>query len=66
MWGARADGYVYFNNDPEGCAVRDAIRFSRAAERAGLRVSAVPPVSEVRVGQVASSRTTSSGGLSVR
>jgi uncharacterized protein YecE (DUF72 family) len=66
IWGARADGYVYFNNDPEGCAVRDAIRFSRAAARAGLRVSPVPPASEVRVGQVASSRTTSSAGLSVR
>jgi uncharacterized protein YecE (DUF72 family) len=35
-WGARADGYVYFNNDAQGCAVRDARTFTRLAARAGL------------------------------
>ncbi|MFB9833257.1 DUF72 domain-containing protein [Actinoallomurus acaciae] len=36
------DAYVYFNNDPGGAAVRDAIRFGRFAGRAGLPVSRTP------------------------
>jgi uncharacterized protein YecE (DUF72 family) len=40
-WGRDDDLYVYFNNDPQGCAVRDAVAFAAAAERAGLRPSRV-------------------------
>ena len=28
-WGREADGYVYFNNDHQGCALRDAGMFAR-------------------------------------
>lgn len=42
--------YVYFNNDPEGCAPRDARRFALAAARAGLEPTRVPAAAEVRVG----------------
>jgi uncharacterized protein YecE (DUF72 family) len=48
--GPDADAYVYFNNDPAGCAVRDARVFARAAARAGLRPTRVPAAGEVRVG----------------
>lgn len=66
LYGVGADGYVYFNNDAGACAPRDAIRFAHVVARAGMRASAVPAAAEVRVGQSGSSRTTSSGGLSVR
>jgi uncharacterized protein YecE (DUF72 family) len=49
-WGPEADVYVYFNNDPGGCAVRDAARFARAAARAGLHPTRTPSPSQVRVG----------------
>jgi uncharacterized protein YecE (DUF72 family) len=48
--GPDADAYVYFNNDPRGCAVRDARVFALAAARAGLRPTRVPAAAEVRVG----------------
>lgn len=32
-------GYVYFNNDAECCAVRDAVRFAALARRAGCEVA---------------------------
>jgi uncharacterized protein YecE (DUF72 family) len=38
-WGGNGQMYVYFNNDPGGAAVRDAIRFAGIAERAGHQVS---------------------------
>jgi uncharacterized protein YecE (DUF72 family) len=44
-----AEAFVYFNNDPRGCAVANAIEFAAAARRAGLRPSRVPPRSAVRV-----------------
>jgi uncharacterized protein YecE (DUF72 family) len=47
-WGPDADVYVYFNNDPGGCAVRDAVRFAAAARRAGLRPTRTPAITEVR------------------
>jgi uncharacterized protein YecE (DUF72 family) len=34
--------YVYFNNDPGGAAVTDAVVFARLARRAGLPVSRTP------------------------
>jgi uncharacterized protein YecE (DUF72 family) len=36
------DAYVFFNNDPGGAAVRDAIRFAKFGRAAGLRVSRTP------------------------
>jgi uncharacterized protein YecE (DUF72 family) len=42
LWDPSEDVYVYFNNDPGGCAVRDAHRFALAAERAGLHPTRVP------------------------
>jgi uncharacterized protein YecE (DUF72 family) len=38
-WPEGADVYVYFNNDPGGAAVRDAVRFGDIARSAGLSVS---------------------------
>jgi uncharacterized protein YecE (DUF72 family) len=35
--------YVYFNNDPGGAAVIDALAFAAAARAAGLTVSRTPP-----------------------
>ncbi|NKY87345.1 DUF72 domain-containing protein [Nocardia veterana] len=36
-----ADGYVYFNNDPGGAAIYDAVAFARLADAAGLAVTRV-------------------------
>ena len=47
-WGPAAEAWVYFNNDPRGCAPRDAARFAIAARRAGLAPTRVPPVRAVR------------------
>ena len=47
-WGADAEAWVYFNNDPRGCAPRDAARFATAVGRAGLDASRVPSVRSVR------------------
>jgi uncharacterized protein YecE (DUF72 family) len=48
-WSPREDVYVYFNNDPRACALRDAIVFARLAERAGWEVTRYPPMSDVRL-----------------
>ncbi|MDP9071360.1 MAG: DUF72 domain-containing protein [Actinomycetota bacterium] len=49
-WGAEAEIFVFFNNDPLGCAVRDAAVFAQEAERAGLRPTRVPALGDVKVG----------------
>ena len=41
------DLYAFFNNDPHGCAVRDAQRFAGAVERVGLVPTRVPSPREV-------------------
>jgi uncharacterized protein YecE (DUF72 family) len=48
--GGADDGYAYFNNDGEGCAARDAIVLAHLAGREGIRVSRVPDLREVAVG----------------
>jgi len=48
-WDAAADVFVYFNNDPQGCAIRDARLFARALARVGLHPSRVPRPSETPV-----------------
>ena len=42
IWGPSADVWAYFNNDPGGCAVRDARIFAREVERVGLEPTRVP------------------------
>jgi uncharacterized protein YecE (DUF72 family) len=41
-WGPEADIWVYFNNDPGGCALRDARVFAREIRRVGLEPTRVP------------------------
>ncbi|MFC9280426.1 DUF72 domain-containing protein [Streptomyces collinus] len=41
-WSDTADVYAYFNNDPGGAAVADAVTFARAARRADRTVSRTP------------------------
>ena len=50
LWGPAATVYAYFNNDPDGCAVRDARRFAQAATRARLSPTRVPRADEVSTG----------------
>jgi uncharacterized protein YecE (DUF72 family) len=49
LCGPKRDVYCYFNNDPNGCAVRDARVFARAAEDLGLRTTRVPPPDQTPV-----------------
>jgi uncharacterized protein YecE (DUF72 family) len=49
-WGPDANCWVYFNNDPRGCAPRDAARFAGIVERVGLHPSRVPRVRTIRAG----------------
>ena len=49
MWAPADDAFVFFNNDPGGCAVRDATRFARLAERQGLRSTRTPTPNEIHV-----------------
>lgn len=48
-WDTTHDVYVYFNNDPQGCALRDAQVFAGLASRAGLAPTSVPASSDVRM-----------------
>ena len=41
-WPKQADVYVYFNNDPGGAAIHDAVKFAATARRAGHAVSRTP------------------------
>lgn len=49
-WSAAEDAYVFFNNDPAGCAIRDAIVFARLAGKRGLDPTRVPDLDSIRVG----------------
>jgi uncharacterized protein YecE (DUF72 family) len=48
-WTPDEDAYVYFNNDPRACALRDAIVFARLAHRAGFHATRVPDRHDVTV-----------------
>lgn len=50
LWEPDLDVFVFFNNDTLGCAVRDAIVFSRALAKRGFECTRVPKSQEVRVG----------------
>ena len=41
-WPGRADVYVYFNNDPGGAAIYDAVAFAAIAREAGQTVTRTP------------------------
>lgn len=43
------DVFVFFNNDPRACALRDARWFALACARRGLPVTRVPPARDVRL-----------------
>lgn len=46
-WGPDADAFVYFNNDPGACAVRDAAVFAEVAAAAGLRPTRTPEAGSI-------------------
>ena len=50
LWPGSADRFVYFNNDPAACAVRDAILAAAEFERAALDPTRTPDLGAVRVG----------------
>ncbi|MEA2507468.1 MAG: hypothetical protein QOH48_2086 [Actinomycetota bacterium] len=49
LWEPREDVYAFFNNDPRGCALRDACVFAQEAEVEGLRPTRVPARKEVKI-----------------
>jgi uncharacterized protein YecE (DUF72 family) len=55
-WPKRADCYVFFNNDPRACAVKNAARFAQLAARAGLHPTRAPEPKEIRVSTPAGRR----------
>ena len=57
-WGRDPAGFVYFNNDGNGCALRDASVFARALDRRGVRVASQPVVPDDVLVDRASSRPT--------
>jgi uncharacterized protein YecE (DUF72 family) len=48
-WGQGALVFVFFNNDPRGCAVRDARQFALTASNLGLHPTRIPGAQEVQV-----------------
>ncbi|MFL5725036.1 MAG: DUF72 domain-containing protein [Chloroflexota bacterium] len=48
-WTPDEDVFAYFNNDHRACAPRDAARFARQCERAGLRPTRTPSVRAIHV-----------------
>ena len=48
-WRREDDVFVYFNNDPRACALRDAIVFAEIAQHAGLSTTRVPSPGDVHV-----------------
>ena len=49
LYGAEEDVFVFFNNDPKGCAVRDSRIFALACDRRGLERTRVPGAKDVHV-----------------
>jgi len=52
-WPEDADCYVFFNNDPRACAVRNAARFAQLAARAGLSPTRAPEPKSISVAPLA-------------
>ena len=53
-YGPDSDLFVYFNNDPEACALIDAYCFAEGARRAGLHPTRTADWWEIRVGALKS------------
>jgi uncharacterized protein YecE (DUF72 family) len=49
-WGPDAECWVYFNNDPRGCAPRNAAQFARSVSGIGRRATRVPSVRSTPAG----------------
>jgi uncharacterized protein YecE (DUF72 family) len=49
LYGPEEEVFVFFNNDPRACAIRDAIGFADACRRHGLEPTRVPERREVAV-----------------
>lgn len=49
-WEPHEDVFVYFNNDPAGCAVRDAHQLGLALDRVGREHTRTPPPAEFHAG----------------
>jgi uncharacterized protein YecE (DUF72 family) len=49
LWSRDEDVYAFFNNDPRGCAIRDACVFAEEADKAGLEPTRVPARNEVKI-----------------
>jgi uncharacterized protein YecE (DUF72 family) len=49
LWGPDEDVYAFFNNDPRGCALRDAWVFAQEVEAEGLRPTRVPARDEIKI-----------------
>lgn len=49
QWSERSDVYVFFNNDAEGCAVRDAHQLALALEGVGLKPSRTPSAEDIHL-----------------
>jgi len=50
LWQPGEDAYVYFNNDPRACALRDARVFALAGRHDGWPATRIPAADEVRLG----------------
>ncbi|RIQ12619.1 DUF72 domain-containing protein [Jiangella rhizosphaerae] len=46
-WADDQDVFVYFNNDPDGAAVRDAVRFAGVIRRSGRSVTHTPSSADI-------------------
>ena len=46
---ANDDAYVFFNNDPKGCALANAVEFGHLATKAGKTVTRTPKKDEVHL-----------------
>jgi uncharacterized protein YecE (DUF72 family) len=44
--GPDVEAYVYFNNDHQGCALRDARQFARQLDEAGIKIGQMPQVED--------------------
>ncbi len=65
-WGPDEDMYVFFNNDPRACALRDAIVFAKLCDNAGYARTRVPPRRDVTVGDIDSAAWAATSPLGAR
>ncbi|MQY30841.1 DUF72 domain-containing protein [Nocardia aurantia] len=55
-WPAGEDVFVYFNNDPGGAAIHDAVRFAAAARATGMPVGRTPELRDLRAASLGPGR----------